>query len=173
VDVKALAKQGQRFLRSKSPEILAGVGISGVVGTAYLAHQVGFRSAYVVNKQEVWQDKVRHNWKRYIPVAALGTATIVCIVGGTKISSRRTAAMAAAYSISEHAFLEYKEQVKEKFGTLRFYFDGGDEEIRGMVALAEHMTKHTCEECGKPGRLITTRGWVRVACPKHAKVKTL
>jgi len=64
-------------------------------------------------------------------------------------------------------------QVKEKFGTLRFYFDGGDDDVHGMVAMAEHMSKLTCEDCGKPGKLITTRGWVHVACPKHAKVKAL
>ena len=31
-------------------------------------------------------------------------------------------------------------QVKEKFGTLRFYYDGGDDEISGMVRMAEAMS---------------------------------
>ena len=31
-------------------------------------------------------------------------------------------------------------QVKEKFGRLNFYYDGGDEHISGMVRLAEHMS---------------------------------
>lgn len=61
-------------------------------------------------------------------------------------------------------------QVKEKFGTLRFYFEGGDAEVHGMVALAEHMTKHTCEVCGEPGKLRNVRGWVTTACDKHYKV---
>ena len=57
-------------------------------------------------------------------------------------------------------------QVKEKFGTLRFYVDGGDEATRGMIQMAEAMTAVTCEECGAPG---TTggRGWIRTLCPKH------
>lgn len=61
-------------------------------------------------------------------------------------------------------------QVKEKFGTLRFYFDGGDDDIHGMVAMAEYMSARTCEECGKPGKL-RPGGWVRTLCDKHAKVK--
>ncbi len=58
------------------------------------------------------------------------------------------------------------EQVKEKFGTLRFYYQGGDEYIQGVVALAEHMTGSICEECGAPG----TRGgsgWISTLCETH------
>ena len=58
-------------------------------------------------------------------------------------------------------------QVKEKFGELRFYFNGGNEMIHGMVAMAEWMSKHTCEQCGKPGKLRTVRGWVTTACDEH------
>jgi hypothetical protein len=43
-------------------------------------------------------------------------------------------------------------QVKEKFGGLRFYYNGGDEKIEGMVRLAEAMSKCTCEGCGNPGK---------------------
>jgi hypothetical protein len=39
-------------------------------------------------------------------------------------------------------------QVKEKYGTLRFYIDGGDETIRGMIWFAESFSAHTCEKCG-------------------------
>lgn len=54
-------------------------------------------------------------------------------------------------------------QVKEKFGTLRFYYDGGDEAIEGMVRMAEAMTGKVCESCGVPGRLRTD-GWYRISC---------
>lgn len=57
-------------------------------------------------------------------------------------------------------------QIKEKFGTLRFYYDGGDDYISGAVSLAEDLTGHLCEECGGFG---TRRhgGWVRVLCDQH------
>lgn len=57
-------------------------------------------------------------------------------------------------------------QVKEKFGGLRFYYDGGDERIRGMEQVAESMSTRTCETCGKPGKLITN-GWWYTACEEH------
>jgi hypothetical protein len=57
-------------------------------------------------------------------------------------------------------------QVKEKYGTLRFYFDGGDEEIHGMVTMAEYMSAHTCETCGAEGHM-TNHGWYRTLCDIH------
>ena len=59
-------------------------------------------------------------------------------------------------------------QVKEKFGTLRFYYSGGDEYIDGLVSMAESMSACTCEECGKPGR-TNSGGWLRTLCEEHAK----
>ena len=61
-------------------------------------------------------------------------------------------------------------QVKEKFGTLRFYYDGGDETIEGMVRMAEAMTGKTCESCGVPGYLRTD-GWYRILCDSCEKTR--
>ena len=58
------------------------------------------------------------------------------------------------------------EQVKEKFGTLRFYYQGGDEFIHGAVWLAESMTDILCEECGGLGER-RSGGWVRTLCDQH------
>ena len=55
------------------------------------------------------------------------------------------------------------DQVKEKFGTLRFYYSGGDDYISGMVSLAESMTAVTCENCGNPGS-CRGGGWVHTYC---------
>ncbi len=60
------------------------------------------------------------------------------------------------------------EQVKEKFGTLRFYYRGGDDAIDGMVRMAESMSSVTCEECGAPGHQ-RDGGWIKTLCDAHAK----
>lgn len=57
-------------------------------------------------------------------------------------------------------------QVKEKFGTLRFYSEGGDDHIFGMIRMAEAMSAVTCEECGAPGEQ-RHGGWVRTLCDRH------
>ena len=58
------------------------------------------------------------------------------------------------------------DQVKEKFGTLRFYYTGGDDYVRGLVSMAEAMSEILCEECGKPGTR-TSGGWIKTACVEH------
>jgi hypothetical protein len=55
------------------------------------------------------------------------------------------------------------DQVKEKFGTLRFYYTGGDEYIHGMVAMAEAMSGVTCEGCGNVGER-KGGGWIHTYC---------
>lgn len=59
-------------------------------------------------------------------------------------------------------------QVKEKFGTLRFYVQGASEEHYNYISFAESMSGNTCEECGSPGKRLG-RGWIYTACEKHAK----
>jgi hypothetical protein len=57
-------------------------------------------------------------------------------------------------------------QIKEKFGGLRFYYEGGDDEISGMVSMAESWASHSCEDCGAPATHHTT-GWIKTVCEKH------
>lgn len=64
-------------------------------------------------------------------------------------------------------------QIKEKFGTLRFYYHGGDDYIRGLEAMADSMSAVMCEECGKPGSLRNRKreqkhAWIRTLCERHA-----
>ena len=64
------------------------------------------------------------------------------------------------------------DQVKEKFGTLRFYYTGGDDAIDGMVRMAESMSGVTCEECSAPAQTHGP-GWIRTICePCETKRET-
>lgn len=60
------------------------------------------------------------------------------------------------------------DQVKEKFGTLRFYGHGGDERVWAFVWFAENFSGRICETCGRPGKLITN-GWYYTACEEHTE----
>jgi hypothetical protein len=60
-------------------------------------------------------------------------------------------------------------QVKEKYGTLRFYYYGGDDEISSMVTLAESMSEVTCEQCGNPGKTLGGEIWTSTLCKAHAE----
>jgi hypothetical protein len=62
-------------------------------------------------------------------------------------------------------------QVKEKFGGLRFYYDGGDNMIDGMVRMAESWAVNTCEVCGERGELRNDHTWMYTACDNHERKK--
>ena len=57
-------------------------------------------------------------------------------------------------------------QIKEKFGGLRFYYSGGDDIVDGMVRMAESWAGRACETCGAPGT-SGGRGWISTLCPTH------
>lgn len=63
-------------------------------------------------------------------------------------------------------------QVKEKFGTLRFYVSVYEETIQSYIKEAEKKSCITCETCGCEGKL---RGavWYYTACDLHTETKDL
>jgi len=73
--------------------------------------------------------------------------------------------------ITEHAISHGLDvtatQVKEKYGTLRFYVGSADDAIYDMIDKAEILSAYTCEVCGKPGEMGGT-GWYSVRCDEHA-----
>lgn len=62
-------------------------------------------------------------------------------------------------------------QVKEKYGTLRFYADWTRETDEKLamkyISEAEEKSAVTCEITGKPGKLISYRGWLMVRCDEE------
>lgn len=55
------------------------------------------------------------------------------------------------------------EQVKEKFGTLRFYVSHYPAGVHEAVCEAEQRSAVTCEDCGAAGEL-RQGGWLRTLC---------
>jgi hypothetical protein len=64
-------------------------------------------------------------------------------------------------------------QVKEKFGGLRFYINGGDDYCRDIISFAESLSYSICEVCGRTDELVATtqKGWNRTTCPCCATSK--
>ncbi len=60
-------------------------------------------------------------------------------------------------------------QVKEKFGALRIYSEGGDEYVRAMINFTETLSAWTCENCGSQALEVgRTAGWIQCLCPECA-----
>lgn len=63
-------------------------------------------------------------------------------------------------------------QVKEKFGTLRWYARGSTtEQVLGVMTSAEWLSGAVCEHCGAPGS-VRPDGWIRTLCDAHADRKS-
>jgi hypothetical protein len=58
------------------------------------------------------------------------------------------------------------DQIKEKFGELRFYYSGGDEQVAGMVRFAEYLCSKTCEVSGEKGQLCIRGNWYKTLSEK-------
>ena len=61
-------------------------------------------------------------------------------------------------------------QIKEKYGTLRWYLSGGTEEMEAIINKAEIKSHKTCEQCGKKGK-VRGHGWLYCACFEHTELE--
>ena len=56
-------------------------------------------------------------------------------------------------------------QVKNKFGTLRFYITSATDEVHKIIEDTEKLSETICELCGKPGELRNDdRYWLQTIC---------
>lgn len=60
-------------------------------------------------------------------------------------------------------------QIKEKFGTLRYYLEVDTEESIKLIQEAENSSGNICEICGKSGTLIG-KGWAKARCEEHKEL---
>jgi len=60
-------------------------------------------------------------------------------------------------------------QVKEKYGGLCFYYDGGNSCVDGAIMLAENLSYNICEFCGSTVDVSqSNKGWIVTLCkPCH------
>lgn len=124
LDVKKMFKDIQAIASKRSPEILTGIGIAGMVTTTILAVKATPKALKLIEakKKEEHVDEltptetVKICWKPYIPAVVTGVASTACLIGASSVNARRNAALATAYKLSETALSEYKEKVVEVVG---------------------------------------------------------
>lgn len=139
VTMPAGIKKIQKVLTKRSPEILTGIGIAGMITTTVLAVKATPKALLLIDamkdKKAVELDidlpvrdsdadkvklttaeTIKAAWKPYIPAAVTGVCSVACIIGANSVHLRRNAALATAYQLSTTAFNEYKEKVVETIG---------------------------------------------------------
>ena len=56
------------------------------------------------------------------------------------------------------------QQIKEKFGALEIYFEGGNEKTLAYALFARSMSVRVCEVCGTTKNIGKTSGWIKTIC---------
>lgn len=122
----SIAHQVVKLTKDNSPLILTAIGVAGTVSTAVLSAKAGAKAQEnllyeaehrgYMTEEYTLREKIELSWKFFIPPALTLVGTVACIVCANQIGTRRAAAMAAAYSLSEKAMVEYKEKVIEQIG---------------------------------------------------------
>ena len=113
-----LAKKTGSFLNTNSPAILLGLSIAGVITTAYLTHKAAQKAEKELSQVAglTAKEKVQITWKYYVPPVLSCGATLGFIIAGHSIQHSRNAGLAAAVSLSQTAFSEYREKMVETVG---------------------------------------------------------
>lgn len=104
-------------IRSYSPEILIGAGISGMISSTVMAVKSTPKVMTLIKekKKELNKDElkpievIKAAFKCYIPSAVITTLSVGCIIAASNINHKRNAALATAYSLSESALKLYQE----------------------------------------------------------------
>jgi hypothetical protein len=128
-----ILKRSEAFVGENSSAILTAIGVTGTVTTAYLTGRASFKAAEMIRDTEMhlendnghektsmdFKERAKTVWPLYIPPVGSGVTTIAAIIMANRIESKKAAAMAAAYGISEQAFREYRDKVVEKLGSTK------------------------------------------------------
>ena len=147
-----------------SPEILAGVGVVGVVGSLVMACKATTKLSDMLDESKEQLDKIKEVaadpayeekysqddakkdttityvqtamkvTKLYAPSVILCAGSLGCLLASNNILKKRNAALSAAYMTVDKSFKEYRKRVADRFG------EEVEKEIRYNIK-AEEITK--------------------------------
>ena len=164
-------------VQKHSPEILMGLGIVGTVASAVLACKATLKVNDIIEEKNKTVDAI-HSCvedetvdyteedkkkdltilytqtgvklaKLYLPSIALGALSIASIVSGYKILNKRNVALAAAYTVVDKGFKNYRKNVVERFG------EEVDRELRHNIKAKQIEEKYTDKDGNEKTRKKT------------------
>ena len=123
-NLATITKDIRKFASKRSPEILTGIGIAGMITTTILAVRATPKALKLIEEQKEEEsvdelssfEVVKVAWKPYIPAMVTCIASTACLIGASSVNTKRNAALATAYKLSETALSEYRDKVVETIG---------------------------------------------------------
>ena len=165
-------------VRKHSPEILATVGVVGVVASTVMACKATTKLSEILDDTKESIDKIKEVEqdpkyedrydaedakkdlsivyvqsgvkivKLYLPALAIGTASLGCLLASNNILRKRNAALSAAYMTVDKSFKEYRKRVAERFG------DEIEKEIRYNIK-AQQIEETVVDENGNETTVVS------------------
>ena len=169
----------KNVVEKHSPEILAGVGVVGVVASTVMACKATMKLNDILEESKETRNKIREvesnpryeeqyshedakkdltiNYtqtglkiaKLYAPAVILGSASLGCLLASNDILRKRNAALSAAYMTVDKSFKEYRQRVVDRFG------EEVEKEIRYNIK-AEEVTSTVVTEDGSETTVTET-----------------
>ena len=169
----------KNMVEKHSPEILAGVGVVGVVASTVMACKATMKLNDILEESKETRDKIKEvesnpryeeqyshedakkdltiNYtqtamkiaKLYAPAVILGSASLGCLLASNDILRKRNAALSAAYMTVDKSFKEYRQRVVDRFG------EEVEKEIRYNIK-AEEVTSTVVAEDGSETTITET-----------------
>lgn len=141
-DLSVLFKRAGQVAAENSPAILTAIGVTGTLTTAYLAAKGALKASEALKEAEeerrseffgdqtdaegkivevefqglTTQEKFEVTWEYFVPAALSCAMTVAAIICSNRISDRRTAALASAYSVVKESYSEFQSKTAEKVG---------------------------------------------------------
>lgn len=128
----------RKGLIKNSSKILTGLGIAGMISATGLAIKATPKAIELRNEKIKELDRKALNkaseqglvayegvtdisipetiktcWKPYIPSLSFTILSTICLIGSNRVSTGRIAALSTLYKVSETAFIDFKDAVKE------------------------------------------------------------
>ena len=131
--ITKILRSTSQFAQNNSPAILTSVAVAGTITTGILAAQGGMKAHRILLDEKIrislertgqeenefdvdLKTAAKLTAKCYVPAGLTAAGTIAAVIMLNRVGTRRTAAMAAAWAMSERTFTEYKDKVIETIG---------------------------------------------------------
>lgn len=126
-----IVKKGLNFVQKNQPMILTALGVAGLVSTSVLTAQAtvkAIRKIDSIQEELTMKERFLLTWRLYIPPVAMGVVSIACILGAQSANTKKNAALAGLYALTEDTLQDYRKKVTEKLGEKK------EEEVYAEVA---------------------------------------
>lgn len=114
----------KEFFKRNNSTILTCLSVAGLVTTIITAIKATSKALEKIDEAERETDKKMTRVEKfkmvapsYIPTLLIGAGTVACIFGANITNKRHHAALLSAYTLVDSSFKEYKDKLKDLYGT--------------------------------------------------------